>query len=82
MIRKQVYIKPLQQKQLKNLAQLRNVSEAEVIRLAIDSFIEANHPVKINPLYALVGLCKESAPSDLAEYHDLYLAGKNDADQR
>ena len=50
MIRKQIYIAEAQQKQLTRLARLRGVSEAEVIRQAIDH--EATrvqvHPVTPN----------------------------------
>jgi hypothetical protein len=77
MIRKQIYLKPSQQKQLKNFARIRNLSEAEIIRLAIDSYLERNQLQGNNPLQQLVGLCKEPAPSDLAENHDQYLAGVN-----
>jgi hypothetical protein len=81
MIRKQIYLRPSQQKQLHNFARIRNLSEAEIIRLAIDSYLERNHLQKDNPLQQLVGLCKEPAPSDLAENHDNYLAGVNNVKQ-
>jgi hypothetical protein len=77
MIRKQIYLKPSQQKQLNNFARIRNLSEAEIIRLAIDSYLERNQLQENNPLQQLVGLCKEPAPTDLAENHDQYLADKN-----
>jgi hypothetical protein len=41
MVRKQIYIKKYQQIQLKRLAQARGVSEAEVIRQAIDREVQA-----------------------------------------
>ncbi len=51
-IRKQVYIEPRQQALLKRLAQMRGVSEAEVIRQAIDrqfSDIQAQ-PAQLDPV--------------------------------
>lgn len=81
MVRKQIYLKPSQQKQLHHFARIRNLSEAEIIRLAIDSYLERNQSHKSNPLLQLVGLCKEPAPSDLAENHDRYLAGEKNVNQ-
>jgi hypothetical protein len=43
MIRKQVYVEPSQQAQLKELAKRLGVSEAEVIRQAIDRHMAAFH---------------------------------------
>jgi hypothetical protein len=48
MVRKQIYIKKHQQAQLKRLAQSRGVSEAEVIRQAIDREVQ-EEPVKPMP---------------------------------
>jgi hypothetical protein len=39
MVRKQVYILPAQDEQLKHLAQVRKATEAELIRIAIDELI-------------------------------------------
>ncbi len=43
MVRKQIYIPQRQQALLKRLARLRGVSEAELIRQAIDHQISAGH---------------------------------------
>jgi hypothetical protein len=43
MIRKQIYLKPSQQKHLTRFARLRNLSEAEIIRQAIDAYLEHNN---------------------------------------
>jgi hypothetical protein len=48
MERKQIYIKKHQQAQLKRLAQARGVSEAEVIRQAIDREVQ-EEPIKPMP---------------------------------
>jgi hypothetical protein len=77
MIRKQIHLSHSQQKLLHNFARIRNLSEAKIIKLAIDSYLERNHLQKNNPLQQLVGLCQESAPSDLAENHDNYLKDSN-----
>ena len=73
MVRKQIYLKREQEKQIKKIARLRNVSEAEIIRTAVDSFIARNKPKEINPLFELIGMCKGVSPADLAENHDRYL---------
>lgn len=73
MVRKQIYLKREQEKQIKKIARLRNVSEAEIIRTAVDSFIARNKPKEINPLFELIGMCKGESPADLAENHDRYL---------
>ncbi len=43
MVRKQVYIEPRQEAMLKRVAAMRGVSEAELIRRAIDGQIEGGH---------------------------------------
>ena len=44
MVRKTIYITPRQAEMIKRLAQLRGVSEAEIIRQAIDRMIEGLEP--------------------------------------
>lgn len=43
-VRKQVYIEPYQEVALKRLGQMTGVSEAEIIRQAIDNQIRLSHP--------------------------------------
>ncbi len=49
MVRKQVYIEPRQDAVLKQLAQARGVSEAELIRRAIDQQISGSQRLSLPP---------------------------------
>lgn len=78
MIRKQVYINKYQNEQLKRLSQHKKISEAQIIRMAVDQYIKENESAISNPLYGLIGLCKKSkSPSDVAINHDKYLGEIN-----
>ncbi len=48
MIRKQIYLEPAQDAQLKQLASDAGVSEAELIRQAIDRQLRTQRPVRRN----------------------------------
>ncbi len=48
MIRKQIYLEPDQDAQLKQLANDAGVSEAELIRQAIDRQLRAQRPIRRN----------------------------------
>jgi len=77
MTRKQIYIEEKTDHALKDLALLRGVSEAVLVREALHSYLTGSsaHPTrKRNPLYKLIGLCDEG-PRDGSESHDRYLYG-------
>ena len=75
MVRKQTYILPEQNRELKELAKAKRVTEAEVIREALDHFIECEKKrCGSNPLLGIVGLCGETeGPQDGSVNHDRYL---------
>jgi|SRR5690606_1503648 len=50
MVRKQVYIYPHQEARLKAMAMAQLVSEADLIRQAVDAFLGQPQTVAINPL--------------------------------
>jgi hypothetical protein len=49
MIRKQIYLEPAQNTALKRLAQQAGVSEAELIRAAIDQHLQTGRRLRPNP---------------------------------
>lgn len=75
MIRKQTYILPEQDRMLKALARMKQVTEAELIREALEQFLrreEAN--AENNPLLKIVGIGGDGpGPVDGALNHDCYL---------
>jgi hypothetical protein len=82
MVRYQMFIDEGQKKVLENLHQRLNVPVAELVRRAIDGFIDNQNTSTVYPqadeqtnsLLAIAGVC-EGGPSDLADNHDHYLYG-------
>lgn len=80
MIRKQIYLEPAQNSALKQLAQLRGVPEAELIRAAIDQHLHTAQRVRPNldlwdeELAFLEQLAQEALPSTARTWRrdDLY----------
>lgn len=80
MERKQIYLDPGSNERLKKLAKERGVSEASLIREAIDAYLakageSAAKPAEEDPLFRLVGLFGGELPADAAVKHDRYLYG-------
>jgi hypothetical protein len=81
MKRKQVYIEAEQEKRLKSLAKKRGVSEAVLVREALDAYLEVNdfkgfERIEDHPLWGLVGLAtSEEGPTDGSVNHDHYIYG-------
>lgn len=75
MVRKQTYLLPEQDRELKELAKVKRVTEAEVIREALDHFIKSEKKRWVsNPLLGIVGLCSGAeGPQDGSVNHDRYL---------
>ncbi len=80
MKRKQIYIDEEQERDLKREAGERRVSEASLIRDAIESFLRALRPnpslgsMKDHPLAGIIGIGK-SEVTDGSVNHDFYLYG-------
>jgi hypothetical protein len=68
----QVYLRPDQIRSLKTLSKERGVSIAELVRQGVDHVLR-EVPLEEDPLWDIIGIV-ESAPPDLAEKHDEYLA--------
>lgn len=77
MVRTQIQLTEEQSESLRRLAEIDNVSLAEVIRRSVDSYIEARRDVskeeRKRRLLSVVGI-GQSGVSDLAVNHDKYLA--------
>jgi hypothetical protein len=62
---------------LKNLAKRRGVSEASLIREAVDAYLvkaeESSEREVSDPLLSLVGIYRGELPPDAAAEHDRYL---------
>ena len=76
MIRTQIQLTEEQSKSLKNLAEKKNVSVAELIRRSVDSYLEERHVIteeeRRQRLLSVIGIGR-SGVTDLAENHDKYL---------
>jgi len=75
MIRKQTYITSEQNKELKKLAKLKQITEARVIREALEYYIkEERKKATHNPLLDLIGVGGDApGPRDGSVNHDRYL---------
>ena len=49
MVRKQIYLKPRQDQQLKRMVKETGLSEAELIRQAIDLQAQSSYPLALDP---------------------------------
>lgn len=81
MKRKQIYIEEGQEVRLKELAADRGVSEAVLVREALDAYLQANEfkgfeRMEDSPLWGIVGLIDDpDAPTDGSINHDHYIYG-------
>ncbi len=81
-VRFQMFIEEYQKDALEKIHQDSNVSTAELIRNAIDFFLQRKEKKKeaavedktAKKLLSIVGVCK-GGPKDLADKHDSYLYG-------
>jgi hypothetical protein len=70
LVRKQTYITPAQDKALKRLAQQQGVTEAEILRLALDQFLIKEGIVETaDPFADLIGMFE--GPSEV-DHDDIY----------
>lgn len=74
LVRKQTYISRKQDAALKRIALRQKVTEAEIIRRAIDAYIKPLE-AESNPLLELEGI-GAGGSEDGAENHDRYLYGR------
>jgi hypothetical protein len=81
--RKQVYLGRGSDEMLKKWAAQKGVSEAFLVREAVDSYLARLEQgeaevASTDPLLRLVALYKGDIPPDLAEQHDRYLDREDD----
>ena len=76
MIRKQIYLEEGMAEYVKKIADARNTSQAEIIRLALKSYLNNYDNIKEenDPLLELIGIADVEI-EDGAENHDKYLYG-------
>jgi 16S rRNA U516 pseudouridylate synthase RsuA-like enzyme len=83
MVRYQMFIDEGQKRMLENMHRRLNVPVAELVRRAIDTLVaeqakqQPEYPQldeETGALLTLAGVC-EGGPNDLADNHELYLAG-------
>ena len=60
-IRKQIYLDPGQNEQVKQISARHGKPEAEIIREAIDNYLISNQANQQDPLCELVGIVKDGA---------------------
>jgi 16S rRNA U516 pseudouridylate synthase RsuA-like enzyme len=83
MVRYQMFIDEGQKRMLENMHRRLNVPVAELVRRAIDTLVadqakQTEYPLmdeETGALLTLAGVC-EGGPSDLADNHEMYLAGE------
>ncbi|GGK08684.1 hypothetical protein GCM10007063_33880 [Lentibacillus kapialis] len=81
-IRKQIYLDPGQNSQVKQLAARNDKSEAEIIREAIDSYLISNRTNPEDPLFELVGMVRDGVKNGSTTHdRDIYLSKKGDTDE-
>ncbi len=68
----QIYLRPDQDKALRQMAQTEKVSIAELVRRGVDKLL-TDVPPEQDPLLELIGIGR-SGIRDLSENHDYYLA--------
>ncbi|MEN1967851.1 CopG family transcriptional regulator [Lentibacillus sp. N15] len=73
-IRKQIYLEPDQNKEVKQLSAIKGRTEAEIIREAIDNFLVSNRTAQKDPLFELVGMVK-NGEKDGSTAHDQDIYG-------
>jgi len=75
MIRTQISLDERQMERLRELARLRNVSMAELVREAVDALLASPTPEAWERASAVVGKYRSGEPNnDVARNHDEYLA--------
>ncbi len=80
-VRKQTYLTVELDRAIKRLARVREVSEAEIIRLAVAAYVEKEKEVgSEDPFEDLIGYIEGGLPSDASVNHDRYLYGDNEND--
>nr|BAL59820.1 hypothetical conserved protein [Candidatus Acetothermum autotrophicum] len=72
-VRVQIYLEPRQDRALEELAKVRGVSKARLIRDSIDYYLKEAIPYDQDPAVKLIGLAGKTGYRDLAERHDGYL---------
>jgi predicted DNA-binding protein len=78
-IRKQIYLTPQQDEELKTLSVMKGTSEASLVREAVAAYLieEKERSASGNPLAKLVGL-GIGKHTDNAQRHDEYLYGEEE----
>lgn len=76
MIRKQIYLEEAIIEQLKEIAEKENLSQSELIRQSIKSYIKEKQSKgeAKNPLLKLIGICSSDI-TDGSINHDQYIYG-------
>ena len=82
-IRKQIYLDPEQNRQVKRLSARQGKTEAEIIREAIDNYLIHNKKQQEDPLLELTAMVKNKI-TDGSISHDeaIYLTDKGDIHEK
>ncbi|MFD1360948.1 ribbon-helix-helix domain-containing protein [Lentibacillus salinarum] len=63
-VRKQIYLNPEQNRQVKQISARNSMTEAEIIREAVDHYLANNQMKQKDPLLELVGMVKKGEKMD------------------
>ncbi|WP_144462116.1 CopG family transcriptional regulator [Siminovitchia fortis] len=73
-IRKQIYLEPEQNEQIKLLSARQNKTEAQIIRDAINHYLTENNKELADPILELIGMVKDGIDNgSTAHDQDIYL---------
>ncbi|MCJ7841122.1 ribbon-helix-helix protein, CopG family [Lederbergia sp. NSJ-179] len=78
-IRKQIYLEPKQNEQIKLLSARQNKTEAQIIREAINHYLTENKKELDDPILELIGMVKnETCDGSTNHDQDIYLKKNED----
>ncbi|MBP1971748.1 putative DNA-binding protein [Virgibacillus natechei] len=81
-VRKQIYLEPDQNKQIKQLSARERKTEAEVIRDAVNNYL-TNNEVNKDPLSQLIGMVKDGDRQGSTKHDlDIYLSEKSETHEK
>lgn len=83
MVRKQVYLDPQQNTQIKKLSALHDKTESEIIRDAINKYLVTTKLDNKDPLHDLIGMVKKGSKDGSTNHDaDIYLGEESGSNEK
>lgn len=80
-IRKQIYLKPLQNEQIKLLSGMQQKTEAQIIREAIDNYLKENEQSLEDPITELIGMVEDGYKHGSTTHDDIYFVNQEETNE-